>query len=118
VFTPSRCCVTSSGPNAKDESELVMVRVTREPGISTKLLSPGLWSPTQMANTNGEESTVTSSVPLMPMPSMQLGTVMEMTVLPVAAYEDAGASAETASIAAAESQPSRRRVPPRRRGRA
>ena len=96
----------------------MMVSVTREPGISTKLLSPGLWSVTQMSNTNGEESTVTSSVPLIPMPSMQLGTVMELTLLPLAAYDDAGASAETASIAAAESQPSRRRVPPRRRGRA
>ena len=95
-----------------------MVSVTREPGISTKLLSPGLWSPTQMSNTNGEEPTVTASVPLMPMPSMQPGTVMDVTVLPVAAYEDAGASAETASIAAAESHASRRMAPPRRRGRA
>ena len=94
-----------------------MVSVTREPGISTKLLSPGLWSPTHMSNTNGDDETVTSSVPLMPMPSMQPGTVIEVMVLPVAAYEDAGARAEMASIAAAESQASRRMAPPRRRGR-
>jgi hypothetical protein len=90
--------------------------VTREPGISTKSLSPGLWSVTQMSKTNGEDVTVTSSVPLMPTPSMQLGTVILVTVLPVAANEAAGARAEMASIAAADSQPSRLMAPPRRRG--
>jgi hypothetical protein len=94
-----------------------MLSVIREPGISTQSPPPGRWSVTKMSNTNGEDATVTSSVPLIP-PSKQEGTEMELTVLTVAAYDDAGASAETASIAAAESQPSRRRVPPRRRGRA
>jgi len=95
-----------------------MLSVTREPGISTKSLSPGLWSVTQMSKTNGDDVTVTSSVPLMPTPSMQPGTVMELTLLEVAAaYEAAGARAETASIAAAESQASRRIAPLRRRGR-
>jgi hypothetical protein len=91
------------------------VSVIREPGISTKSPSFGLWSVTQMSNTKGEDPTVTSSVPLMPTPSMQFGTVIELTLFEVAAYEAAGARAETASIAAADSQASRRRVPPRRR---
>ena len=69
-----------------------------------------------MSKTNGEDVTVTSSVPLMPMPSIQPGTVILVTVLPVAANEAAGARAETASIAAAESQANRLMAPPRRRG--
>jgi hypothetical protein len=91
-----------------------MLSVIREPGISTKSLSPGLWSVTQMSNTNGADTTVTSSVPLMPTPSMQLGTVIELTLFAVAAYELAGARAERASIATAESQASRLREPARR----
>ena len=90
-----------------------MLSVIREPGISTKSPSLGLWSVTQMSNTNGADTTVTSSVPLMPTPSMQLGTVIELTLFP-AAYELAGARAERASIATAESQASRLREPARR----
>ena len=66
-----------------------------------------------MSNSNGAESTVTLSVPLIP-PSKHDGTEMELTVLP-AARAAVGANAESTSIAAAESQPAVRRSPPRRR---
>jgi hypothetical protein len=93
-----------------------MLSVTREPGISIQSPLPGTWSVTQMSNTKGGDPTVTSRVPLMP-PSKQSGTeIGGFKLLPVAAYEAAGARAETASIAAADSQPSRLMAPPRRRG--
>ncbi len=79
VFTPSRCCEVSRGPNGYAESLAYTVSVTREPGISTNVDSPGLWSATQTSNTNGAETTVTSSVPEMPFPLKQSLTEIDVT---------------------------------------